>query len=354
MTIIMRKILIMSIMLTGCLLSGISCSEETEYDVYGSTEKKVFINEGLRDGKRNNLGSCTITHTVAGSYADKTVQVAFPVRLSGTADGDVKVTLSAGDATLTDMFNGKFGTSYASANLDWQFGVLDSVKVDGSYAIDTDRAILTIPAGASQSRDSIALYIPEASCTDLHEEAYLIPISIQSVEGAEAGIAENEDLTYSFVIIGTQVDNNLIKQVSSPDEIDGIQLEDRSGMSATLESSGSFSGSSAKLFDGNTRTYWYSWTQSPAKFVWDLGAEYQNITGMSLYGRYCYPKEITIQYSHDGSTWADLAEFDSADNSYYQYYAAYAPFSAKYISMDIQSWGGYYAGFSELYLYVKE
>ncbi len=361
-----NNILLHSFFIIGSLICLSSCKEDVGYDIYGMEGNRIFINEGVAGGVRNALGTLNVMRTpVSVDVAEK--QIAFPVRCSSVADEDIRVTLQMGDKSLIDAYNQEKGTDYRfiGNDLNVLLGVLESKDAKGSGVINTSISTLTIPAGSYMSKDSIALSIPKEEYAKLDDGIYLLPIQISDISG-NAFLSEKRPLTISYVIINVTTNTNMVEQVESVNKIAGTKITDRTSWKVSVETTATMEDTTRDLLDGSTGTMHYSKDLGARiKWILDLGC-LENVSGivLSAYrnswvaGAYTRPEAITLFYSVDGVSYQKMAEFSiyKYETANDQYYAAYTPFSARYIAIDVQSWdqNGWYAGFSEFNVYVEQ
>lgn len=245
----------------------------------------------------------------------------YPIPASSGINHDIKVSLEA-DPSKVEAFNSKEGTSY-------------KVMPEGSYSFPSE---ITIKAGQYVS-DNIALSI-DAKGKIEQFETYILPISIKTVEGANA---DNSHQTIYFLLTGSLDASDMVFLSRT-----GWQVIDVS--SEELNGEGANNGAAKYAFDGDGETFWHTQWQGgepmpPHHITVDMGKEVE-LQGFSYLTRNfggAWPKECTIEVSKDGTTWDVAANFTGLPASGATEFRSFFPKVAKarYFKMTITAgYGG--------------
>lgn len=343
---IISRLLPLALCLGALCLS--SCNDDEQYDVVGQQGSRVYMNSGKSNGIQNVLGTAEIIHTPVMEIGSNT-SFSFAVNCAGRPAGPVEVSFAYCPEEVV-AFNEKHGTSYAVLPENTlEMGVLRLPDEEGNRELDPLRTGVTIPAGGLKSADSLTLRIPERAWASLTEPAYLIPVRIVSVSGAQLAANEGYDRAYALV-------NTSVRLVNpSPTEADFAKVklcEDRSAWSAELaEGSTSRSGAAENLFDGNTSSLW-NFT-SPYTFVVDLGSV-RRVAGVQLrcqYAEWGYQLQSWLtEYSTDNETWESFESGTPyADGSRVQSVLLYGSVEARYLKLTLRP--SYFMGLTEMNIY---
>lgn len=345
---IISRLLPLALCLGALCLS--SCDDDEQYDVVGQQGSRVYVNFGSTDGIRNLVGAAEIIHTPVGEIGGN-MSATFAVSCAGRPAGPVEVSFAYQPDEVA-AFNERHETSYAALPEGClEMGVLRLPDEEGNRELNTARTTVGIPAGELKSADSLTLRIPERVWASLTEPAYLVPVRIASVSGAQ--IAANEGFDRVYMVVKTSV--RLVNP--SPTEADFAKVklcEDRSAWSAELaDGSTSRSGAAENLFDGNTSSAW-NFT-SPYTFVVDLGAEHR-VAGVQLfcqyanYGTYYRLGSWLTEYSTDNETWESFESGTPyADGSGVQSVLLYGYVEARYLKLTLRP--SYFMGLTEMNIY---
>lgn len=282
-----------------------ACSDDETFDVMGSTENKVYINTqswNPIDAPKNSV-VFNVTNTPAGSIianAEK-IEIKFGVQCTHPASNDILVKFEPDNSMITEGYQ----------------------TFPGGVTLSIDKTELTIPQGKTMSSDSITVSIGN---DDLHLFAagqYMAPLKIISVTNAKP----SDNLSSAFLLVKTTYTNCVDQATSVP----GTAAE-RTGWVATVN--GEDQGS--KLFDDNRRTYYFG---DNFTIEIDLGAVYENITGLKLdfYAWYYAMGSANIYTSTTSVSEYELQGSPSFPGSTPQYVSFYEPVSARYVKIEITS-----------------
>lgn len=334
----------------ACLSAACSDNEYAK-EITGIEGARVYINEGNTAGLTNCLGSMELIHYPAGTLGEEQTFTAS-VFVSGNAPCDVKATLIY-DAALVEEYNQANGTQYGKLPEEVipEMGLWVEPTEESEGSIDGSSTTLTIPQGQNKSDRRLAIRIPSASFPLLTEESYLVPVRISAVEGAR--LTASKGLDRMYVVIKTATDTNMAYSASSMNEAEGSSIEDKSGWSVTLDTTGEYEEADlAKIIDGNTWTRFSSNGAREAVFTIDMGQNHP-VTGVQIYGSYgqLIPAEFDMSYSTDGSSFSKIGSFE--DSVMTQCYIMYAPVEARFIRLSVHAWIGDNIGFTEINVYAK-
>ncbi|MDD4193045.1 MAG: DUF1735 domain-containing protein [Mangrovibacterium sp.] len=290
--------------LAGVLLMQ-ACSDDEIFDVMGSTENKVYIHTqswSPIDAPKNSV-VFNITNTPAGSIianADK-IEVKFGVQCTHPAANDILVKFEVDNSLPTEGYQG----------------------LPSGVALLIDKTEIVIPRGATKSSDSITVSIGSEHLHLFSAGQYIAPLKISSVTNAKL----SDNLSSAFLLVKAAFTNCLDQATSVP----GTAAE-RTGWMAKVN--GGDQGN--KLFDDNRRTYFLG---DNFTIEVDLGAVYENITGLKLdfYAWYYAMGTANIYTSATSENDYELQGTPSFPGSTPQYVRFYAPVSARYIKVEITS-----------------
>lgn len=245
----------------------------------------------------------------------------YPIPEYSGVNNDIKVYLEA-DPAKAETFNSENNTSY-------------KVLPEGSYSFPTE---VIIKAGSYVSED-IPLSIDGKGKIEPYE-TYILPISIKSVEGANA---DNSHQTIYFIATGS-LDASDMTFLSRT----GWAVVDCS--SEEVNGEGANNGHAIHALDGKGDTFWHTQWQGgepmpPHHITIDMGKE-QELMGFSYLTRDfggSWPKECRIEVSKDGSNWETAATFTDLPASGATEFRSFfpKPVEARYFKMIITSgYGG--------------
>lgn len=211
----------------------------------------------------------------------------YPIPASSSINHDIKVSLET-DPSKVEVYNSKEGTSY-------------KIMPEGSYSFPSE---VTITAGKYVS-DNISLSI-DAKGKIESNDIYILPISIKTVEGANA---DNSHQTIYFLLTGSMDASDMVFLDRTNWKVVEVSSEE-------LVGEGANNGNAKHAFDGDGETFWHTqWEgdepEPPHHIVVDMGEEIE-LNGFSYLSRNNgadWPKECTIQVSKDGIIWEDAAIF---------------------------------------------
>ena len=286
-----------------------------------STDPTVYTMTGT-----DNVVSGKIVHKKGvGSTSD--FSASFKAYTTISSDKGYNVTAKV-DNSLIDAYNSKNGTSYKalpSGNLDFR------------------TASVTIGANENSSSEDISFALAGDLSSLTAEEGYLIPVSLSA-----SGAVVSESRGTVYAVIRPEV--NVIREISSIDEIVGFPAGGRSSWSSSSE------GASA-LFDDNTSTS-MNFSASGNVLEVDMGTAHL-VTGLNFFSYRL--NNLSIEYSLDGSSWKSAgtvadneAAFDGGSWSAGNYAVAFADYiEARWFRLSF-GFSGWNRSISELYVYEIE
>ncbi len=296
-----------------------SCKDDEQFDFPGDNMNRVFFPIENYTVNTYDRYVFSVKHTPLGSSGDQ-ITIATPVRSAQAVSADVRVSLAI-DNSLTEAYNAAKGTNYSRIP-------------DGMVDLNTGQ--LTIRLGQQSSADSLKFSVSAEKYSQLTDSAYLVPLAITSVAGADnAAVSSNRNILY--IVIRTSQTNVYDNTVLN--DMTGSLLSDRSGWSATLNASLDY-GTFSNMFDGRTNTYWYISPSKKVSLAVDLNNTYPGITGIRIHtSSTTYAlTAVTISTSADGNSWIPQGLATLSASSAYQYIKFYSPVSARYIKLDIEGW----------------
>lgn len=316
----MRKILKARYYITACVMALVaisfqSCSEEESFDVVGSSENKVYLNTQSWNpvNMPKNSVIFNVTNTPLGSIVANTgkVEMKLGVQCTHPAASDIKVKLELDNSLVMEGFK-----------------ILPS-----GVSVATDKTELTIPKGDIWSMDSMTISVNTDDLDLLEADSYMVPVKITTV--TNAGVSAN--LKNAYVVINAQ-ESNCYENPAQGDMVGQI-VSNRSAWSASLSVPPS-SGALTRLFDGNTRNYFFVTPAARCQLTVDLAAEYTNITGVRIhsYSASYGLTSIDVYSSADGENWTSQGNAVLSTSSSYQYIKFYSPINARYIKLDVKGW----------------
>jgi len=180
---------------SGCLYAFSACDEDI--NDFRKTGDAVASNEVFIEAAEQTV-NYTIVYTVNeggkiylnGTQEVDTILVKFPVHASEPALTETKVKFIR-DNELVSVYNAKHETAYA--------------EFPGDNL--TSKTSLTIPAGATVSKDSVSYAytgkLPDAAIPGFDgavgEKTYLMPLKLLSVTGEDATVKLDDRITYVIV-----------------------------------------------------------------------------------------------------------------------------------------------------------
>lgn len=290
--------------LIGTLLIQ-SCSDDEIFDVVGSAENKVYLNTqswSPVNAPKNSM-VFNVTNTPEGSIianAEK-IEIRFGVQCTHPATTDILVRFEPDNSLIT--------TGY-------------KVFPDGVKRT-MDKTELTIPKGATMSRDSITISVSKDDLGLLTVGQYMAPVKIASVTNAKA----SDNLTSAYLLVKTTYTNCVDQATSVP----GTAAV-RTGWKAAVNGADQAN----KLFDNNRNTYFYG---SNFTLEVDLGSVHENITGLGM-GYYSQSYSMGSADIYTSDTDADHYELQGSPTfarSTPQYVQFYKTVKARYIKIVVTS-----------------
>ncbi|MCM1177542.1 MAG: DUF1735 domain-containing protein [Bacteroidales bacterium] len=285
-----------------------------------STEPTIYTETGA-----DNVVTGKVVHKKGvGSTSD--FSASFKAFTTISSDKGYTVTAKV-DNSLISAFNSKHGTAYKalpSGNLDLQ-------------------ANASIAPGANSSSENISISLAGDLSQLNDEDGYLVPLKL---EAAGAVVSESRGTVYAVI----KSETNLIRAISSVDEIVGFPAGGRSSWSADVEGA-------EQLFDGNNSTR-VNFQNSGNVMTVNLGGKHL-VTGL---GFNCYSmNNLSIEYSLDGTSWKSAGTvadnervFTGSSWSAGDWYMAFADYiEAAYLRLSF-GFSGYYASMGEMNIYEIE
>lgn len=245
----------------------------------------------------------------------------YPIPESSGISNDIKVKLAA-DAAKAETYNSDNNTTY-------------KVMPEGSYSFPSE---VTIKAGSYVS-DNIALTVDAKGKIEAYE-SYILPVSITSVDGANA---DKSHQTIYFILTGSIDAGDMVFLSRSGWKVTDVSSEEVNG-------EGDNNGHAIHALDGNGDTFWHTQWQGgepmpPHHITIDMGKE-QELSGFSYLTRDfggSWPKECKIEVSKDGTTWKTAATFTDLPAAGATEFRSFfpTPSQARYFKMVITSgYGG--------------
>jgi len=245
----------------------------------------------------------------------------YPIPASSGISNDIKVHLQA-DPDKVDVYNSKEGVSY-------------KILPEGSYSFPAE---VIIKAGSYVS-ENISLSIDAKGKINAFE-TYILPISIKSVEGANA---DNTHQTIYFLLTGSLDASDMVFLDRKDWKVIDVSSEELTGEGAN-------NGAAKYAFDGDGETFWHTQWQGnepmpPHHITVDMGKETE-LQGFSYLTRNfggAWPKECTIEVSKDGTNWEVAATFTGLPASAATEFRSFFPSAVegRYFRMTITSgYGG--------------
>lgn len=233
------------------------------------------------------------------------------------------------DNSLIAAFNQKNGTSY---------------KALPSENLEIQNASLSIAAGGNASDEEVSLRLTGDLSSLTEEDGYLVPVRL-SASGAVT--SEGRGTVYAII----KSETNLIKAISSTDEIVGFPAGGRSSWSSPDVSN------AANLFDDNNSSS-VSFSNSGNVLTVNMGQTHL-VTGLHFYTYNL--SGLSIEYSADGSSWKSAGTVESGEAVYTgsnwsagDYYVAFADYlEANYLRLSF-GFSGYYRNVYEFSVYEIE
>lgn len=312
----LNKYLIVSVALAGAL-SMVSCNDDDTYDVYGNPDNLVFAPD--------KSTTATVVQTPVGTFGS--LDFSTQAQCNQKAITDIAVSFTV-DNSLIDAYNEAKGTSYVAIP-------------DGALVMTN--STVTIPQGAYTSSEKFTVTLTEdvnALAAIDNEAGYLVPIVIESCNGAGAKKAESVKST-SYIVIS--VSHNVIDETATIDNRKGTPVTDRSGWSVEVVQGDSDGNLSDWFDDDASSTAAVSNSGSdPAIVIIDLGREYA-FDGMRAYVHQDYGwggwdegsfNSTKLYISSDKSEWTSVGTTDGGGWSGVEFVGFYGAINARYIKLE--------------------
>ena len=248
------------------------------------------------------------------------------------------------DASLVIAYNTAHNTNYAALDPSY-------VSITGSPC--------PIAAGATVSEGSISVTL-KGDLTGLEDlNGYLIPVRL-SAGGATTSASHG----IVYVVIRVKQVIEIIRKITSIDQIEGVQVADRSAWTIVESDDANLYTPDTKpyssLFDGSRDTYVRTYG-GPISFTVDMGKVY-NMKGLvitarsSLYYQTLQPKSVSIEGSVDGVNYTDYGTVSNADGTLLKAipssYASFYGVNVRYLKI-IADYGGANMGTAEFNIYAN-
>lgn len=289
--------------------------------VIDSTEPTIYTVTGA-----DNVVTGKIVHRKG---SDSIAEFDHSFNVSTTVASETGYTVSAVyDNALVAAYNAKHGTAYKALPA-------------GNLSIEPSS--VSIAANGTTSEDKVTLSLTGDLTSLTDENGYLATVKL-SASGAET--SEGRGVVYAII----KSENNLIKPISSVNDIVGFPAGGRSSWSSDSDSDG-------KLFDDNTGTS-VGFAASGNVLTVNLGGTHL-VTGLDM--TTYQMNNVSIEYSVDGSSWKSAGTAASSEvvftgSSWSQghYYIAFTEIlEAAYLRLSF-GYSGWYRNMSEFSIYELE
>lgn len=275
-----------------------------EIEVYQieSTDPTIYALTGA-----NNVVRGKIVHKKGvGSSCD--LEASFKVYTTISSTGGYTVTAAA-DNSLVAAYNEAHGTVYSAlpaANLS------------------LENTSLAIAGGENASTEEVKISLKGDLSSLTAKEGYLIPVKLAA---SGAVVSESRGVVYAVV----SVENNLIRAITSVDDMIGFPAGGSSSWTADC-------GDSGNLFDGDNSTLVSGLTASGNTLTVDMKSA-RMVTGLHFYTYNL--SDLSIEYSADGDVWETAGTVASGENIFTgsswragDYYMAFAGYlDARYLRL---------------------
>lgn len=287
-----------------------------------STEPTIYTEVGS-----DNVVTGKVVHKKgAGSTSD--FSTSFRAYTTISSENGYNVTASV-DNSLIAAYNQKHGTAY---------------KALPSENLDIQNAASSIAAGENAASEDITLSLTGDLSGLVDEEGYIVPVKL-SASGAVS--SETRGTVYAII----KSEENIIRAISSADEMVGFPAGGRSSWSADVDDASS-------LFDSDNNSG--KGFQSSGNVMTVNMGEQHLVTGLYLYTNNF--SELSIEYSIDGSSWKSAgtvaggeAVFTGNSWSAGDYYVAFADYvEAQYIRLSFGFTSSWSCDISEFSIYELE
>lgn len=314
----MKNILKYTAAAVAMISSLASCEEFEDYTVtVDGAPTLAYVNVG-----EDNFFSTLVSHRPTGSTGSFSTE--FAVRCNTPVHAAATVSV-AYDAALVDSYNAGHETEYA-------------VLPEGYLLIEN--ATLTLPENSMQTEESVKVSLDEtADLAALTERYYLAGLSLTA-----QGMGASETMGTVYLLVETET--NLIRPITSADEMSGFPANDRGEWTADC-------GNFANLFDGDTSTS-ASFSQSDNTVIIDMKSTHM-VTGLSFNG--ASVSKLSIEYGLDGKTWLQggtPAEGETVTSGSDYYVAVYDYVEARYLRLSFDFASSWNTALNEINVYMIE
>lgn len=293
--------------------------------VIESTEPTIYTVTGT-----DNVVTGKVVHKKdLGSIAE----LDHSFKVSTTIASETGYTVSAVyDDALVAAYNTKHGTAYKALPA-------------GNLSIEPSSVSIAANSTNSEADVKLSLTGDVTGLTD--ENGYLAAVKL-SASGAET--SPSRGVVYAII----KSENNLIKPISSVEDIVGFPAGGRSSWSSDSDAEG-------KLFDGDNGSS-VRFSASGNVMTVNLGGTHL-VTGLDMYANKL--QNVCVEYSVDGSSWKSAGTAASNEVIYNgsnwnmgKYYVAFTEvLEAAYLRMSFDfggSYASYYSSISEFSIYEIE
>ena len=304
-------------------MSGSYYLTMNEISVYmiESTEPTVYTVTGS-----DNVVSGKVVHK-KGSGSTAEFSASFKAYTTISSENGYNVTASV-DNSLAAAYNQMHGTAYRELPA-------------GNLSIQN--ASLAIASGENSTSDEIRLSLQGDLSGLTDENGYIVPVKLSA-----PGAVTSEDRGIVYAVI--KPEENIIRAISSADEMVGFPAGGRSSWSADVNNA-------QNLFDDSNSTS-TGFQSSGNVLTVNMGQKHL-VTGLWLY-TYSLSNP-SIEYSIDGTSWKSAGTVSSGEAVYTgsswsagNWYVAFADYiEAQYIRMTF-GFSGYYSNIAEFSIYELE
>ncbi|MDR0893397.1 MAG: DUF1735 domain-containing protein [Mediterranea sp.] len=273
--------------------------------------------------QQNGVGFEQGNNTLA-AVVDDAFECDLPIETYEAVKNEVDVTFAINN-TLVDTYNAKYGTSYRPLS-ESDFSLTNAV----------------IPPGSTAAKGHLVFNGDFSSLSG----AYLIPVTIASVEASEDNALGNKPpisylivLTINGAVLESNDANLGVKQTTRTDYKVLSAIDVTTGANAGLAN-----GTWENMFQDQM---WVTGAKQLRMQI-DLGAEYKNITGFYLQGNNSMmaPKSITVSVDGAGIGAVTTARVQK------MYVRFKEPRTGRYLTLDMPT-NGTYIACNSFYLYTQ-
>lgn len=265
-----------------------SCNKDKQFDFNGDETSRVFFNIENNTVNGYNRYIFAIKHWPASTTGPDII-ASFPARMTQEAGQDVKVSYGVDNAKVAE-YNAANKTNYLTVP-------------DGVVALGAE---LTIPKGELISSANVQFSIPRDKMPLLTGAAYLVPLSITSVNGDKVAASSNVGTVY--IVINTTTTNEFQRTAWT---IHSVNSQETTG-------EGPNNGRAIFLLDDVLSTFWHTqWNGAepplPHHVAVNMNAS-QSLSGVYITGRQNAtngsPRTIVVDVSTDGVTWQNAGTYE--------------------------------------------